>query len=108
MIYPDRDERVLRVVRKIIRGLSHFHEIESAVSEDRVWVETLKYRIPKELTDSIQFHHCEQDVIQYWYESYKEDDYSSVWFLKVYERCMFVAAVSAIPSIHNPMSKEGE
>jgi hypothetical protein len=107
MIFPGKDERVLRVVRKIIGGLSHFHEIESAVSDDRVWVDILKYQIPQGLTDSIEFHHREPDVIQYWYELYKEGDFSSVWFLKFYERCMFVAAVSSIPVVPGSEYKKG-
>ena len=37
MIYPAEDERVLRIIRKIIRGLSHFHKLETAVEEKRVW-----------------------------------------------------------------------
>jgi hypothetical protein len=36
MIYPGRDERVMRIVKKIVRGLSHYHEIESALSEGRI------------------------------------------------------------------------
>jgi hypothetical protein len=95
MIYPGRDDRVLRVVRKIVRGLSHFHAVESAVSEDRVWTDVLKYQIPDELVRATPFHHRESDVIEYWYEAYEEGGLSSVWCLKFFERRVFVAAVSA-------------
>jgi hypothetical protein len=44
MIYPARDERVLRVLRKIVRGLSHFHGVGSAVPEERVWVNVHRVR----------------------------------------------------------------
>jgi hypothetical protein len=83
MIYPGRDDRVLRVLRKIVRGLSHFHGVESSVSEDRVWADVLKYRIPPELIASIRFQNREPDVVEYWYEAYEEkEDPSSLWFLK--------------------------
>jgi hypothetical protein len=61
MIYPGRDDRVLRVIRKIVRGLSHHHSVESAISDDRVWANVLTYRIPSELAGSIRFHDREQD-----------------------------------------------
>jgi len=95
MIYPGRDERVLRVVRKVVRGLSHFHGVESAVAEDRVWVDVLKYPIPEELVAAATFHHREPDVFEYWYEAYRESGLSSVWCLRFFERRVFVAAVSA-------------
>ena len=30
-IYPGQDERAIRIVKKVIRGLSHYHEIMTAV-----------------------------------------------------------------------------
>lgn len=42
-ICPGKDERVMRVIRKIIRGLSHFHGVESAVQDDRVWADVLTF-----------------------------------------------------------------
>lgn len=95
MIYPGRDDRVRRVVRKIVRGLSHFHAVESAVSEDRVWADVLKYRIPEEFVRATRFRHREADVFEYWYEAYGEGDLSAVWCLRFFERRVLVAAVSA-------------
>lgn len=94
MIYPARDERVMRVLKKVIRGLSHFHGVESAVAEDRVWADVLKYQIPDELMAEVQFHHRERDVCEYWYEAYNEGEPSSVWFLRFFDRRVFVAAVT--------------
>ena len=92
VVYPARDERVMRVIRKIIRGLCHHHQIDSAVSDDRVWADVLKYQIPEELFDSVSLKHCEPDIVEYWYEFYDADG-SSVWFLRFFERCSFVARV---------------
>jgi hypothetical protein len=94
MIYPARDERVLRVLKKTVRGLSHFHGAESAVPEQRVWVDVLKCRIPNELVVEITFHHREPDVCEYWYETYDEGELSSVWLLKFFGQRMFIASVS--------------
>jgi len=93
-VFPGRDERVMRVIRKIVRGLSHFHGIESAVSEERVWADVLKYRIPDELLESVTFWHRELDILQYWYEVRDDATVESLWFLNFFERRPFVAAVA--------------
>ena len=104
MIYPARDERVLRVLRKIVRGLSHFHGVESAVSEERVWVDVMKYRIPEELVADIKFHHREPDVCEYWYEAYDDGEVSSVWLLRFFERRVFVGSVSRILDVRGGLT----
>ena len=93
IIYPGRDERVLRVVRKIIRGLSFFHGLGKVVSDNQVWTDVMKFKIPSEFADSIEFQHREPDIFQYWFESYSEGELRSVWLLKFYERTSFIAAV---------------
>ena len=96
MIYPAQDERVLRVLKKTVRGLSHFHGVESAVSEQRVWVDVMKYQIPDVFVAEIQFHHREPDVCEYWYKSYTEGEQSSVWLLKFFEQRTFIASVRRV------------
>ena len=36
-IYPARDERVLRVVRKVVRGLAYYHWLGPITSDQGVW-----------------------------------------------------------------------
>jgi hypothetical protein len=93
IIYPGRDERVLRVVRKIVRGLSFFHGLGKVVSDDQVWADVMKFKIPDEFVDSIEFQHREPDIFQYWFETYSEGELRAVWLLNFYERTSFIAAV---------------
>jgi hypothetical protein len=95
MIYPDKDSRVLRVVRKVVRGLSHYHGIETAVADDRVWTEVMKYRIPEDLRREISFEHREADICRYWYQRYSEGDTQSAWLLTFFEARTFIASVAA-------------
>jgi hypothetical protein len=48
MVYPGQDDSVLRIVKKIIRGLCHHHGVVTAVSEKRIWADILKYQISEE------------------------------------------------------------
>jgi len=95
MIYPGNDDRVVRVIRKIVRGLSHYHEVESAIRDERVWADVLKFPIPPEWLESIRFHSCEKDVCQYWYDASEEGGISSIWLLTFFGRTTFLARVES-------------
>jgi hypothetical protein len=77
-IYPGNDPRVIRVIRKIIRGLSSFHGLESAVPETRVWADVLKYRLPEELAQNLKFDHREEDICRYEYGLIAEPEIDSL------------------------------
>lgn len=97
MIYPGRDERVIRVVKKIVRGLSHHHEIESPVEESRIWADVLKVPIPEDIIASGTFNHCEPDIFRYWFENRQSGDIRSVWRLTFFNRVDFIAVVQTSP-----------
>jgi hypothetical protein len=100
MIYPGKDTRVVRVLRKIIRGLSSFHGVESQIEESRVWVDVLNYPIPDYLIEGEMFHHREEDILTYWYQSVEEDELRSIWFLKFFDRRTFIATVTALGTVN--------
>jgi hypothetical protein len=99
MVYPGRDDRVLRIVKKIIRGLCHYHGVMSAVSEKRVWVDILKYQIQDEFLSEMACEHREQDIAEYRYQILREYGIDSAWLITFYQRVTFVGMVS--------MSKDG-
>jgi hypothetical protein len=96
-VYPGRDKRVLRVVRKIVRGLCHYHHIDTGVAESRVTVEILTYRPPPELLSAMNYDHREPDIAEYWYSVWDDDDTTPVlatFLLRFYERTPFMAWVA--------------
>ena len=96
-VYPSRDERVLRVVRKIVRGLCHFHKIDTAVADGRVKVERLSYRPPPEILSRMKYDHREVDIAEYWYIVWGDDETTPVLatiLLSFYERTPFIAWVA--------------
>ncbi len=105
-VYPARDPRVMRIVRKVIRGLSHFHKIETAVSDDRVWADIEKYQISQRLIDGVRRHHREHDIIEYGFEPVKGDDGNiwTAWVLTFFERRTFVGLVLPRGSTYLPSS----
>lgn len=92
-VYPDRDERVLRVVRKIVRGLSFHHGLTWPVQDEWIHAEVLRYRIPPGFEDEIEgvgWYHVERDVLEYRFGA-GEDGVNFWWLLTFYEACTFAA-----------------
>lgn len=94
VIYPGEDERVMRVIRKIVRGLCAHHGVGTAIPDGRVQANVLDPPPPPELLKGIELHHVEQDIIEYWYDDSDEHPaIQSVWYLRFFERRDFVGLV---------------
>jgi hypothetical protein len=93
-VYPGQDDRVVRIVKKIIRGLCHHHGVMSAVSEKRVWADILKYQIPEEFLSEMAYEHREQDIAEYRYQVIREYGIDSAWLITFFQRVTFVGIVS--------------
>lgn len=93
MVFPGEDERVGRVIRKIIRGPCHHHNVMSPVPENRIRADVLKYAISQELLEQMGYYHREQDIVEYRYQVLNEDGINSVWLLNFFERVPFIGIV---------------
>lgn len=96
MIYPGRDERVIRIIKKIVGGLSHFHGIESRVDPSRIFADVLRYPVPQDLWNEGSFHEREPDIFRYWFkkcEDANELELDSLWILTFFDRRTFIAVV---------------
>ncbi|ESY29548.1 hypothetical protein NKK48_00700 [Mesorhizobium sp. C386A] len=94
MIYPGRDPRVLRIVRKIVRGLSYRHGLRWPVSDDEVFVDVLKTHIHEDLIASLNVAHAERDILNYRYGRIEDSPgIESGWLLRFYERTVFIGIV---------------
>jgi hypothetical protein len=93
-IYPARDDRVLRVVRKVVRGLSYHHGVEAAVADTRITADVLRYAIPPGCFDDQLAQHRESDICRYWFIDEASDDVRSTWLITFFDRVTFVAWVA--------------
>ncbi|MCA1577065.1 MAG: hypothetical protein LC794_06840 [Acidobacteria bacterium] len=101
-IYPASDQRFLKVMRKIVRGL-HYHEREYYVSDDLVSVDILRTEIPSEFLDAMPVHHREPDIFKYQFEvfdAFEDIPMSSTWLLTFFENRKFIASVWKSPESH--------
>lgn len=94
-LYPGKDVRVMRVVRKIIRGLCHFHGMLPFVTDQRVWADVQTVAIPPQfLSEMAQFERG-PDVFSYRCAQLNDMGIHSVWQLTIYGRLPFFGFVTA-------------
>ena len=93
MIYPGEDEKVLRVVRKVIRGLAHHHGLLPFMLDDRVWAAASPPEISEQLLCEMHYHHREPDIAEYWYEEGDGTGFHSAWLLRFFEAPSFVGMI---------------
>lgn len=94
-IYPASDERFLKVMMKIVRGL-HYYERQYHVSDDLVSVDVLRTEIPGESLDAMPVYHREPDIFKYQFEvfdAFEDIPMSSTWLLTFFENRKFIASV---------------
>jgi hypothetical protein len=92
MVYPARDERVMRIVRKVIRGLSRHHELPWPVQDGQIFADVQRFEAPPEIVGTMTSAHAEEDVLQYQFAS-ADPDMHSLWLLRFYKRATFVGLV---------------
>lgn len=92
-IYPERDPRFMRVVRKVVRGLCYHHKIDAPVPDELVWAGVLRHAIPTEYVAAMTHAHAEADVLQYSFTAMDDPDIQSCWLLQFFGRATFVSFV---------------
>lgn len=102
MVYPGQDERVVRVIKKIIRGLCHYHKLLSPIPESQVWADISKFKIPIEYLEMMQEYSYEPEIVSYKYFLFdevnedREDGLEllhSFWLITFFQRTTFIASV---------------
>jgi hypothetical protein len=104
-VYPATDQRFLRVLQKIVRGLHCHHGLWSPVPDSMVEADVLKYIVPQEFLEAMPFHHRESDVFKYQFEvfvDFEDIPMNSAWLLTFFENRKFVAWVRKPSVAHRP------
>ena len=57
----------------------------------------LLYEPPEGYLESqMEYHHREQDIVEYWYQIFDEEKLHSAWILRFYNSVSFIGRVSKI------------
>lgn len=96
-VYPDRDSRVMTVVRRIIRGLCHYHNLGTAIADCRVFAQVMRYEIPPAFWERFVPNNLGDQFCRYWYYDLRAEDpdHHSSWVIEFFGRTKFFGIVSA-------------
>ena len=92
MVYPARDPRVLRVLRKIIRRLSYKHCLRSPLSDDEIWIAHRQFKIQDNFMIDFKSFSVDPSVIQYGFSSIIDPEFvglETYWELTFFRRTPF-------------------
>ncbi len=95
MVFPANDERVMRIVRKVVRGLCHFHGFLPPVGDHRVRCDVLRFEVPEEMLSAMHYSHSEEDIFRYRYALLDDAALHSCWLLTFFQRTHFIAGIVA-------------
>ena len=98
MVFPGEDKRVMRIIRKTVRGLSHYHHADiSPVLDQQVFANIMKFEVPAKFDETMKRDHRGPEVFQYKRVVIQQVGIHSAWFLTFFERTTFVGLVSMSP-----------
>ena len=97
MVYPHRDPQVVRLLRKIVRGLSSFHGLGDAIPDTHVRILPDLYALPEEFSSWLTHCHREEEVITYSFGRCDIEGVRSFWRMTFFERCSFLGVISDEP-----------
>jgi hypothetical protein len=96
-IYPGSNSGVVRIVRKIVRGLCHYFGVASPIADRRVLADVLRWDVPRDLLDSMATYDCEREIFHCRFQLIGDADFHSMWILTFFENKTFIAMVSTSP-----------
>lgn len=94
-VYPAKDKKVMLVVRKIIRGLCHYHKLGTSIEDSRVWADVMHYEIPPAFREEMTWHDLDGQFCVYGYSLLNDHEFNihSAWSLTFYGNREFFAVV---------------
>jgi hypothetical protein len=95
-VFPASDPRFLRIMRKIVRSLHHYHGLWTPVPDEMVTADVLRFAIPEEFTEVMPLFDCEPDIFQYQagvFDDFRDIPISSVWLMTFFENRRFIGCV---------------
>lgn len=78
-VYPTKDPLCLMILRRIIRGLSHYHNLGTAISESSVEVGSMLWELPPAFEEEMSWYQLAPDFFTYGYCQIDDSEIRSFW-----------------------------
>lgn len=93
-IYPTRDPKCNLILRRIVRGLSHFHEFGSPIADTRVRCGVMLWTIPDAFRSSFTWHEIAPGFCRYAYSIVGDENLHSFWLIRFSKHIEFFGAIA--------------
>lgn len=80
-IYPAKDPLCCMILRRIVRGLSHHHNLGSPIQDHLVEVGPMPYELPPAFEEEMTWHQLAPDFFKYGFCQIDDDDIRSFWVM---------------------------
>ena len=97
-IYPMEDLKFVLVLKRIIRGLCHHHDLGTAIPDTRVTCDVLRYMIPEGIEREMDWNVIADSFIRYSYLEWVNEEASSTWILEIGTQMQFIAWIHSSPN----------
>lgn len=103
-IYPGKDPRCNLILRRIVRGLCHFHELDSAIADERVRCDGTRSMFPESFHADFTWYVISTDFCRYGYSIVGDETLHSCWSIRFSRHIEFFGAIAAGPHSVQPPS----
>ena len=93
-IYPADNKGFNLILRRIVRGLAHYHELGTAIADSRVTCGTMLWEVPPAFEKDFTWHKIDTDFIAYAYAKLDEPELHSFWLLRFSRHILFFGYVT--------------
>jgi hypothetical protein len=92
-VYLGDDRKVIRIINKIVRGLSHHHKFRTAVPDEQVRVSIMPPSLISKVSSDMEYSHRDPSIVEYWYAQLNSDGIDSGWLFRFFQTIAFVGVV---------------
>jgi len=86
------------ILRRIIRGLCHYHEFSSAIVDDRILCDVMRYFVPEAFQPEINWHEIAPEFYQYGYSILDDEHLHTFWLIQFSKHIEFFGVIAASDS----------
>lgn len=98
IIYPAKDPKFNLILRRIVRGLSDKHKLGTSISDERVFCDVMRWKIPPAFEADLTWRVIADDFFRYAYSRLNYESMHSFWLLRFSKNLLFFGTVTNEPS----------
>lgn len=97
-IYPAKDPGFNLILRRIVRGLCHHHDLGTAIADSRVTCDVMRFIVPEAFRPEFTWNEIAPDFCRYGYAILEDGNMHSFWLIRFSKHIEFFGTIAASES----------